>query len=351
MATAAPNDTAPIPVPFRYHKNLLHLYDEFVRQIVGKSDQGEIADRIKMNEGTFSKFLQRDYLDLGPKTERRLIEPYLRRIDDDLRNLLKKADLEIQSVEGRSAVERALQGYQYPDREDIHSNQTLNRLRGVWQLFSPSERLSDRRSDKPIVRISCLLFYGFVPARAKQKKYVDVIWVGRTTVWKAQAFVEAGQNLLYVYAQECSTQERKFFSFYAPELHDSHRRSRVTKMAGVMAGTVLDDDYKGDYPAVATPCIARKLNAWSEWFDEHDTVIDGQVLAEIKKEMFLNYRTQEEFKREAQRLQSGASRSGVRRSLEWFKDIDIMLNEIVSSESSGKIYSIVIGNSRSTPKT
>jgi hypothetical protein len=45
---------------------------------------------------------------------------------------------------------------------------------------------------------------------------------------------------------------------------------------GVMAGTVLDPKYKGNYPTVAARCVMRKLTGLSNWFRANDQVIDAE---------------------------------------------------------------------------
>jgi hypothetical protein len=162
-------------------------------------------------------------------------------------------------------------------------------LRGLWQFCSPSARREHINSGKPFVRLSCLLFYGFIPRKATRKKHIDLLWIGRTTLWKGQAFFEAGHDILYIYAQERKTREHKVFIFYAPGLHDPSRSSRICRMKGVIAGTVLDDDYHGQYPVTAATCVARKLEYWSEWFKKNDCFIDSEYLIGLRERMEFDY--------------------------------------------------------------
>lgn len=160
-------------------------------------------------------------------------------------------------MNGRKIVEGKID-YEYPLTDhNRFSDRTFGVFRGIWQFFSPSARLEEIRKGYPFVRSSYLLFYGFRPD-VTRKEHLDLLWIGRTTIWKAEARAEIGHNILYINAQECTTRERKFFSFYVPGLHDPHKNGRIGIIRGLLAGTVLDDAYEGDYPAAAAASVLRR---------------------------------------------------------------------------------------------
>lgn len=272
------------PVQVKLCKNPYHLYLEAMIQ---EHDQGELATKINMNEGAFSKSLQYDYLDLGPGEERQKLYPGIVSINKVLRDRFDSHDLDITTAAGRKTIEGKLQEYRYPDDGDS-GGYVFEMLRGVWQVLSPSSRRKDLASREPVIRLSSLVFYGFIPRRARSKRYIDLLWIGESTLWKARAIIEQGHDILYLYAKECSTNEHKFFSFHAPGLHDPKRCGQISQLPGVMAGTVVDPDY-AQYPVSAVMCIARKLEGWSAWFKENDNFIDKQFIADMRAQMELKY--------------------------------------------------------------
>jgi hypothetical protein len=268
-------------LPFTYHKNPYHLFQDFRTKIYGAQKQTPNAKDIGLDKGTYSRWLQEDYIDIGPDEERRRHNPSLKSINTFFADRLTVRKFDILDGQDRAQIETEL-AYQYPSADhERFGDRVLGVFRGVWQVFSPSARVEQISTGKQFIRSSLFVFHGF-RTRVEAAQEIDLLWIGRTTTWKARAVTEEGHNILYIYAKECRTLEHKFFSFYVPGLHDPQRNLHIGKMEGVMAGTVLDNYYNGDYPAAAVPCVARKLVGWSQWFRLNDRLLDSKFVSELK---------------------------------------------------------------------
>lgn len=321
--------SAHMPASIKLCKNPYHLYLETMFQKFEQDDQGELAEEIKFGEGPFSKVLQHDYVDLGSAGEdRKKLNLGIMRINEVLSKRFGKRDLDIRTSAGRDFIERELNEYRYPDETHLDAHPAFQMLRGVWQLLSPSARYEHLISGKPTVRLSYLIFHGFVPLRAKNKKHIDLLWMGRTTLWRARAFVEQGQDILYVDAKELRTDEHRFFSFYAPGLHDPKRCEMITKMHGVTAGTVVDPAYQ-HYPVSAAMCVARKLRDWSAWFQSNDNFVDDKFLADMRQIIEPNYFSVAELMKRS-RESSAEAQGSDNRASESFTGIADMVDAIYS---------------------
>jgi hypothetical protein len=267
-------------LPFRYLKNPFALYLDFMVKTTGNRKQGVHGEAIDLEAGQFSKILQQDYIDIRSEEFERYI-PSLRKINERLSSALEtKIDIQ---TDQRSIVEKKID-YRYPlSNHEKFTDTTLGVFRGIWQVFEPSNQKKDRLAGNSTIRASYFLFYGF-RSDLKKRNHIDLLWIGRTTMWRATAGAE-GHDILYIDAKECGHSERKFFTFYVPGLHDRLHNSEIVQLKGIAAGTVMDRAYQRHYPAIANLCVARKLTSWSNWFANNDAIIGEEFLANLKQQL------------------------------------------------------------------
>lgn len=330
-------------VPFRLAKNPYHLFNAVMSARFHKSQKQNalsIRERLpsgatKIDESKIVELLKYDYIDLHGENSS---DAHIRAINEILSEQFRST-IDIMTLKGRKTVEG--KNYHYPDSKDLDANSAFNVFRGVWQLFHPSVQyghINDQpESSDLFIRSAIVVFYGFVPDRAKkEKERIDLLVIGRSTLWRGVAWI--GPEKLYVHVNECLRDdvfEDQFFVFQLPGFHDYFRRSALSQMHGIVAGTVLDAAYNGNYPVVAAPCVARKLTTWTSWFEDHDRFIDRSFVSAIKSCFDLNYRTRGELIDLSKKLTSTPSDgSNDIREREFFSSLEALFGKICNPDGS-----------------
>src|SRR5262249_33254067 len=158
-------------------------------------------------------------------------------------------EVNILDMENRLELEANVK-YSYPFTGAHDDLDNFYALRGLWQMFHQSALHEHVQSRNNYIRAFLLLVYGFVPKEDQNgKESISALIIGRSAIWKAKAWIEFKR--LIVAAQDSSTREDQFFLFRTPNLEDPVQRPMFDRMRGIMAGTVLDEKYAGDYPVVA----------------------------------------------------------------------------------------------------
>ena len=331
-----------LSLPFQYLKNPFALYLDFMVKTTGNRKQGVHGEAIDLEAGQFSKVLQHDYIDVKSEEFERYA-PNLRKINERLSSALRtKIDIQ---TEQRSIVEKEIE-YRYPlSNHEKFTDATLGVFRGIWQVFEPSNQKKHRSAGNSTIRASYFLFHGF-RSDLKKRNHIDLLWIGRTTMWRATAGAE-GHDILYIDAKECGHSERKFFTFCVPGLHDRLHNSEIMQLKGIAAGTVMDKAYRRDYPAIANLCVARKLTSWSDWFSRNDSVIGEDFLANLKQQLKgcigCDYYPLTKLLRKSQKeLASGANRED--RNEEITRRLDSLLENLCNDKGE-LVASLVVGQS------
>jgi hypothetical protein len=290
-------------------KNPYHLFTSYRRRNgkLQKDSAQAISDVLKdsfagampkgvplVTEGTIGDFQEPAYVDLSNERVRQ----HLKAMNKVLSSELQGRKIDMGSPSSRINLLKDFE-YHFPDEEDLEANDKYNDLRGIWQLLQPSLKYDNISTGGQSVRAAALIVYGFVTHRQKDGKTpVDVLMIGPTTVWQAQAWIGEAQKL-YIHAHDSSRyghplNEDQFFVFDVSKPRDPLRGtfaphtpdySLVETMLGVLSGTSLDEGYDGAYPAVAAACVARKLKGWSEWFKINDHLIDARLVSRLRDQL------------------------------------------------------------------
>jgi hypothetical protein len=343
--------------PFLFCKNPYHLFTSVRWQKFFKRQKDSAAAIKQMlpigapgiSETSIGKFLEPAYVDLSSDRFASIHIPAMNKV---LSSELQGVNIDLLDAATRIDLEETI-NYQFPDQSDFEANAEYNDLRGVWQLLHPSLKCDHITSGDQWVRSALLVIYGFITHRQKEleKKDIGLLIIGPSTIWRAHAWISAAQKL-YIHAHDCVRHakhrlfEDQFFVFDVSKPHDRYVREKtyavegaeydkVDSMQGILSGASLDENWHSMYPAVAAPCVARKMNGWSEWLKLNDRVIDIEFASEMRKNAELRYYPLEELKAKShnspfdgalmtRRNQDSTLKTRSRNQEYWYKMDDIL---------------------------
>jgi hypothetical protein len=171
-----------------------------------------------------------------------------------------------------------------------------------------------------------LLVHGFLEddCLGNDKRSIKAIIIGRTGVWKAQAWIRTKR--LFVTAEECAIKEDQFYNFKVPDFGDPFAQKRFSSMRGVMTGIVLDENYNTEYPIVATTCAARRVPGATRFFEANDQCIDSSLIEQLRQRLPCDYFAPAELLERSKSIEAG---SAADMEHEFYHSLDTILRGIL----------------------
>lgn len=316
---------------FRLAKNPYHLFAAYMKKRRSRDQKGSAAliaenlgTRAKaFSERTMVEMLRSDYIDA---TSDIFLEQHLPAMNAAVK-LETGLDVDFGDPESRKAMEKDI-GYHYPGPEDRKANSGYNVFRGGWQLLHPSLQPEHNLSSGiTTVRAAAILFFGFLTERAgspPRQEGIRLLIVGESTVWMGTAWMGGPEKLFiraWEIAREDNVEENQFLVFHVPGYHVHFTRKSISEIAGVLSGTVLGAGFKSDFPAVACPCVARKMKAWTSSFLLNDQEISSLMVRDLRRDFRCGYPSIADL--------SGRRVTGDEFEAEYYRGIDAALDRIL----------------------